>query len=53
MPQLASERRCGVVVRPVRQRQVMLRIEKIDFFHLSAKVTIIFQPSVKELDIML
>jgi hypothetical protein len=50
MTQLAGERRCRIVVRPMRQCQVMLRIEKIDFFHLYAKIAIFGLTSVKNLD---
>lgn len=33
MSELAGKRRRGVIVRPMRQRQVMLRIEKINVDH--------------------
>ena len=33
MTELAGKRRGGVIVCPMRQRQVMLRIENIDSFH--------------------
>ena len=50
-PQIMSELTCkwrrSVVVRPMRQRQVMLWIEKIDVFHLSAKIALFRLTSVK------
>ena len=41
MTQMAGKRRCRIIVRPMGQRQVMLRIKKINLLHLTAKVTII------------
>ena len=40
MAQLSGKRWRGIVVRPMCQRQVMLGIEKIYFFHLNAEITI-------------
>jgi hypothetical protein len=33
MPKLAGKRRCGIIVLAMSQRQVMLRIKKIDVNH--------------------
>ena len=40
MSELTCKRRCSVVVRPMRQCQIMLWIEKIDVFHFSAKIVL-------------